>query len=235
MAIKQTVEQEKLNTLIGKRIQSCLDKNNMTHEQLASFFTIDRVSLTRYINGQRQCPTAILAKIADICNTSIDYLCGRSEIISADDDRGKNYIQKETGLSEESIKILYNIKEEADAAKHRREQNGGDRESKAERIIDIYNAFISEGYLMQFCKLVNSLSKEPSSLYSKINKSDDLDIKTEIEFARMAVKSSIFDIQRILFDFMYDGAILELLDEGHDEEYINLYNAKKGDENGNSD
>ena len=70
--------QRELDCKIGINIQRAMERAKLTHEQLAEKIGVDRVNITRYANGQRQCPTVILSKIADACHVSVDYLIGRS-------------------------------------------------------------------------------------------------------------------------------------------------------------
>lgn len=78
MANVPTKGQIEFNVIIGQRIAAVMEEQNLTDEQLSKMIDENRVNITRYRNGQRQCPTVVLKRIAEACNVSVDFLFGLS-------------------------------------------------------------------------------------------------------------------------------------------------------------
>lgn len=77
----QTQEQdEKINTIsegsLGNRIIILLRKRGLTQKELARKAKISEVTLSRYIHGDRQPRANNIANIADVLQTTTDYLLG---------------------------------------------------------------------------------------------------------------------------------------------------------------
>ncbi|MBE5753845.1 MAG: helix-turn-helix transcriptional regulator [Clostridiales bacterium] len=53
--------------------------NNLTQRQVAEYLNMAQPSYIRYENGSSQPSLESLVKLADLFDTSIDYLCGREE------------------------------------------------------------------------------------------------------------------------------------------------------------
>ena len=53
--------------------------NNLTQRQVAEYLNMAQPSYIRYENGTAQPSLENLVKLADLFETSIDYLCGREE------------------------------------------------------------------------------------------------------------------------------------------------------------
>jgi transcriptional regulator with XRE-family HTH domain len=63
---------------IGKRILELLEQKNMTQRELARRLEITEVSVSRYINGERIPHSDVITKMAEVLNTTTDYLLGRT-------------------------------------------------------------------------------------------------------------------------------------------------------------
>lgn len=111
--------QTEFNTYIGQRIAQVIEERGLTDEKLAKMIIVERdltdkqlkkeiektrISITRYRNGQRQCPTVVLKRIAEACNVSVDYLFGLSPTMTNDPDF-QNACNL-TGLDEKAITRL---------------------------------------------------------------------------------------------------------------------------------
>lgn len=91
----------------SKRLIRLRERKGFTQQQLADAIGITRQSLSLYEKAERTINIELLAKIADFFNVSTDYLMGRTDVASMNED-----IQtacKVTGLSEEAIKAIKNI------------------------------------------------------------------------------------------------------------------------------
>ena len=62
-----------------KRIRDLREDSDLTQQQMADKLFINRRTYSSYEVGSRSIPVEILGKIADIFNTSIDYLVGRTD------------------------------------------------------------------------------------------------------------------------------------------------------------
>lgn len=85
----------------SKRLIHLREQKGLTQQQLADKLQITRQSLSLYEKAERTINIELLAKIADFFNVSTDYLMGRTDVISMNED-----IQaacKVTGLSEKAI------------------------------------------------------------------------------------------------------------------------------------
>lgn len=103
------ISQEERNKIIGERIKELRESKNMTQNELADVINISRDAFANYeTRTDRQVPFDRLINIADYFNTSIDYLIGRTDIKNSNADI--QYIGEETGLDDESIEILHELK-----------------------------------------------------------------------------------------------------------------------------
>ena len=62
-----------------KRIRDLREDSDLTQQQMADKLFINRRTYSSYEVGSRSIPVEILGKIADIYETSIDYLVGRTD------------------------------------------------------------------------------------------------------------------------------------------------------------
>lgn len=60
-----------------KNLRKLRESNNMTQQQMADKFGIQRPTYSRYENGERQPDFDLLLKISDYFNVSVDYLLGK--------------------------------------------------------------------------------------------------------------------------------------------------------------
>ena len=61
-----------------ERIRNLREDNDLTQQQMADKLFINRRTYSSYETGVRGIPTEILCAIADIFETSTDYLLGRT-------------------------------------------------------------------------------------------------------------------------------------------------------------
>ena len=65
--------------MMYRRIRDLREDSDLTQQQMADMLFINRRTYSSYEVGSRSIPVEILGKIADIFNTSIDYLVGRTD------------------------------------------------------------------------------------------------------------------------------------------------------------
>ena len=65
--------------MMYRRIRDLREDSDLTQQQMADKLFINRRTYSSYEVGSRSIPVEILGKIADIFDTSIDYLVGRTD------------------------------------------------------------------------------------------------------------------------------------------------------------
>lgn len=96
-----------------RRIRDIREDSDMTQAQVADILFVNRRTYSCYETGSRMIPPYILSKIADLFNTSVDYLMGRT-------DEKKPYPKSKnpnvslrtidaTGLTDEQIQHIKNF------------------------------------------------------------------------------------------------------------------------------
>lgn len=61
-----------------KRLYDLRIDNDLTQQQIADYLTCNRQVYARYERGIREIPVSMLIKLADLYNTSVDYIVGRT-------------------------------------------------------------------------------------------------------------------------------------------------------------
>lgn len=60
-----------------KRIRELREDHDMTQRQVAAYLNMPQSQYFRYEQGYRDIPTDVLIALADLYNTSTDYILGR--------------------------------------------------------------------------------------------------------------------------------------------------------------
>ncbi|MFT3951489.1 MAG: helix-turn-helix transcriptional regulator [Oscillospiraceae bacterium] len=66
--------------MIYERIRNLREDSDTTQQALADRLYINRSTYSSYETGARQIPLDMLTKLADIYDTSVDYLMGRTDV-----------------------------------------------------------------------------------------------------------------------------------------------------------
>ena len=61
------------------RIRDMREDNDLTQQKIADVLLCDQSLYSKYERGEREIPLALLIKLADYYNTSLDYLVGRTD------------------------------------------------------------------------------------------------------------------------------------------------------------
>lgn len=64
-----------------KRIRELREDNDMTQQQVADYLKMKQPQYNRYEKGYRDVPSDILIALADLYNTTTDYILGRTDKI----------------------------------------------------------------------------------------------------------------------------------------------------------
>lgn len=62
-----------------RRIRDIREDADMTQAQVADLLFVNRRTYSCYETGRHMMPTEILSRLADLFNTSVDYLIGRTD------------------------------------------------------------------------------------------------------------------------------------------------------------
>ena len=62
------------------RLRDLRDDNDLTQQNVADYLHINQRTYSRYENDQRMIPSQILSALADLYDTSVDYLLERTDI-----------------------------------------------------------------------------------------------------------------------------------------------------------
>ena len=65
--------------MLGTRIKELRDKKGLTQAQLGELLGVVKTTISQYESGDRTPDAAKLEKLADIFDTSVDYLLGRED------------------------------------------------------------------------------------------------------------------------------------------------------------
>ena len=60
------------------RLRDCREDKDFTQRELAEMLNVDQRVYSNYETGKREIPAHLLVKLAEIYQTSIDYLLGRT-------------------------------------------------------------------------------------------------------------------------------------------------------------
>lgn len=128
----------KLSKVIGERINTLLGVQHKKQKELANYLGVTDNTISYFCSGKRTPNTAQIGRIADFFNVSADYLLGRSDAWTIDNEL--KFVCEYTGLSEEAVQSLCSIHSELHEL--REQQNYfGDIPS------EFVNVFISGGTL----------------------------------------------------------------------------------------
>lgn len=175
--------EERLKKLRGEKTQKQVtDEMNIKNPS-----SITQQTLARYENGDRLPNAETLCDIAEYYNVSVDYLLGRTENPSIDEDIINAC--KVTGLSEEAIKKITQFKEFNLSTNDRKklEVNG----------TEIINSLIPDKWFGAFIQRLAIYHIRTRSVVQKVieNKSINLNID-EIEYERTLAKLALFEVSQ---------------------------------------
>lgn len=61
-----------------RRLRDLREDSDMTQAQLAKLLGMSQTGYSKYETGENDIPTQILIKLADLYDTSVDYILGRT-------------------------------------------------------------------------------------------------------------------------------------------------------------
>lgn len=61
-----------------RRLRDLREDNDLTQTQLAKLLGMSQTGYSKYETGENDIPTQILIKLADLYDTSVDYILGRT-------------------------------------------------------------------------------------------------------------------------------------------------------------
>ena len=64
-----------------KRIRDLREDRDLKQKDIAKILGMSQTGYSKYETGENDIPTAVLIRLADFYNTSVDYLLGRTDEI----------------------------------------------------------------------------------------------------------------------------------------------------------
>lgn len=62
------------------RIRDLREDRDLTQKQVSSYLMCDQSLYSKYERGERDIPLALIVRLADLYDVSVDYLVGRTKI-----------------------------------------------------------------------------------------------------------------------------------------------------------
>lgn len=69
-----------------RRIRDLREDKDLSQKELAKILGMSQTGYSKYETGENDIPTVILIKLADLYNTSVDYILGRTNKITPYED-----------------------------------------------------------------------------------------------------------------------------------------------------
>lgn len=66
--------------MILERLRDLREDKDLTQQNIADYLHINQRTYSRYENDQRMIPYEVLSALADLYETSVDYLIGRTNV-----------------------------------------------------------------------------------------------------------------------------------------------------------
>lgn len=66
--------------MIGQRLKKLREEKNLTQAQVAKILGVSRTTYTQYETGKSEPDLATVSKLAEIYETSVDFLLGKTDI-----------------------------------------------------------------------------------------------------------------------------------------------------------
>lgn len=165
------------NETFADRLTKLRENTGKKRQEVADELEISRASLEYYEKGKRKPDIEVLAKIAEYYRVSTDYLLGLS--IASTTDKDVQFICDYTGLSEEVIEKLHEIKLCAiqgyirktpinkDLIENNPELVEGAKKAETLRL-EIISKFISNGNNPNILNIINSLMQYFDDYYADL-------------------------------------------------------------------
>lgn len=168
------------STVFGERIKTLRISIGKSQKEFAKFIGIPQPSMSAYENGKNSPTIEVLVNIADKCNVSIDWLCGRQAQVSLSD------------LSDVAS-FLYKIMETneigCEIVVHDRLENGLDIEKEGETDdrnrwwtrLTFYGNDRRFKYNGNICQIISKMNENVSDLESYLVSKESYEREKEIE------------------------------------------------------
>lgn len=192
--------------LFSERLSQLRIENELKREDVAKVLNCSVSAIGNYENGNRTPDFDGLIILAELFNTTTDYLLGLSDVKATDKDI--NFICKFTGLSEQAIKILQYSKENYVKSK----EKYNNHQQNINEVLDITNALLEWSpfgideiafhvalYKHTFSEAMENRKKEIETCNSPQQFLDALVHKTADD---KVLKYKFYDIQESFRDFI---------------------------------
>lgn len=69
--------------MFSKNLKTVMDERNMTQTQLSALTGLAKSGISQYLSGKTTPKAAVVQKLADVLETSVDYLLGENPVMDA--------------------------------------------------------------------------------------------------------------------------------------------------------
>lgn len=164
----------------SKRLVQLREQRGITQQELADKLEITRQSLSLYEKAERTINIELLAKIADFFDVSTDYLMGRTDVSSMNEDI--QTVGKVTGLSENAINNIIELQTFPNSFK----------------ILDYFLEYKDDGGMHSIFQMANEMFKMKDKLLIEGKRvyNDNLlkDDHEKFKEAQNLLQNTIFDV-----------------------------------------
>jgi transcriptional regulator with XRE-family HTH domain len=92
--MKTLIEKTTAENRLGERIVELLKKVGLTQKQLAERIGVTEAAMSRYIKGEREPMSNVVADMATALKTTADYLLGRGDFLGEEFNRVKVFVAR---------------------------------------------------------------------------------------------------------------------------------------------
>lgn len=208
MARKKTSAVYTENDIFPSKLRALMSETGTSQETLANYIGVTRQSVGYYAQGQSSPDWKGLVKIAEFFKVSLDYLMTDYEIKS--ESHGVRYVCEVTGLSEDSINNVFNIRNIAEMSGNKvldlETENIG--EAYAEGIknevsmFEVLDRVLASNAMVDYCRALARSDFELEGINERLTELDDTDgdvgalvkARYNADMARRSLRSIKMDI-----------------------------------------
>ena len=181
VVVGEAAQEHHIGRIVKKLIGELMKETGTSQETLANYIGVTRQSVGYYAQGQSSPDWKGLVKIAEFFNVSLDYLMTDYEIKS--ESHGVRYVCEVTGLSEDSINNVFNIRNIAEMSGNKvldlETENIG--EAYAEGIknevsmFEVLDRVLASNAMVDYCRALARSDFELEGINERLTKLDDID------------------------------------------------------------
>lgn len=189
------------DSAFATRLRKLIEENNISKNQLSEEIGVSRQAISQYCDGSTIPNADKLLKIAEFFNVSLDYLVGRTENFTTDNEL--RFVCDYTGLNEEAIQKLQKLKGFCSVVlkgSYSYFYGCGD-------FINFLLQHLKEEKFFQDIHNYNNLIEEASEEFEAVLNYEDYDTARELllsaNFKQKVSRACFYDLNEALKDILY--------------------------------